>query len=155
MLFACGSSFGMMTGVGIVRILSVSFSDSLSDIYIPNLVAPPLLSFFLVLRMPAFGFFILNFGVAGDGARFFCEGLCRGKFLGMLHDALPISFAPGRPMTTPHSTTNWWAPHLSMTQISFANIWTHLQKLQNSEWRSQKQAYAAPGRNSEAEEQPS
>ena len=71
MLITCGSSFGMMTGVGIVGVFSVSFSDSLSDIYIPNLVAPPLLSFFLVLRMPDFGFFIMTFGVAGDRARYF------------------------------------------------------------------------------------
>ena len=71
MLFACGSSFGMMTGVGIVGVFYVSFSESLSAISIPNLVAPPLLSFFLVLRMPDFGFFILPFGVAGNGARYF------------------------------------------------------------------------------------
>ena len=57
----------MMNGVGIVGVFFVSFSDSLSDISIPNLVAPLLLSFFLVLRMPAFGFFILPFGVSGDG----------------------------------------------------------------------------------------
>ena len=68
--FPCGSSFRMMTGVGIVGVFSVSFSDLLSDISIPKLVAPPLLSFFLVLRMPDFGFFILPFGVAGDGARY-------------------------------------------------------------------------------------
>ena len=70
MLFACGSSFEMMSGVGIVGVFSVLFSESLSAISIPNLIAPPLLSFFLVLRMPAFGFFILLFGVAGDRVRY-------------------------------------------------------------------------------------
>ena len=70
MLFACGSSFGMMTGLGIVGVFSVSFSESLSAISIPNLIAPPFLRFFLVLRMPAFGFFVLPFLVAGDGARY-------------------------------------------------------------------------------------
>ena len=70
MLFSCCASFGMMTGVGIVGIFSFSFPDSLSDISIPKLVALPLQSFFLVLCMPAFGFFILPFGVAGNGARY-------------------------------------------------------------------------------------
>ena len=70
MLFSSGSSVGMVTGVGIVRVFSFSFSDSLSDISIPNLVSLLLLSLFLVLRMPDFGFFILPFGVAGNGARY-------------------------------------------------------------------------------------
>ena len=51
-------------------VFSVSFSESLSAIFIPNLIAPPLLSFSLVLRMPAFGLFVLLFGVSGDGARY-------------------------------------------------------------------------------------
>ena len=59
-----------MSSVGIVGVFSFSFSESLSDISIPNLLAPPLLSFFLVLQMPAFGLFIMPFGVAGDGARY-------------------------------------------------------------------------------------
>ena len=57
-----------MSGVGIMGVFSGSFSESLSAISIPNLIAHPLLSFFLVLCMPAFGFFVLPFGVAGDGA---------------------------------------------------------------------------------------
>ena len=69
-LFDCGSSFGMMSSVGIVGVFSGSFSESLSAISITNLIAPPLLSFFLVMRMPAFDFFVLTFGVAGDGARY-------------------------------------------------------------------------------------
>ena len=69
-LFDCGSSFGMMSSVGIVGVFSGSFSESLSAISIPNLIDPPLLSFFLVLRMPAFVLFILPFGVAGDGVRY-------------------------------------------------------------------------------------
>ena len=68
--FACGSSFGMMSGVGIVGVFSVSFSESLSAISVPNLNAPLILSLFLVLHMPDFGFLILPFGVAGDGARY-------------------------------------------------------------------------------------
>ena len=59
-----------MSGVGIVGVFSGSFSESLSSISIPNLIVPPLMSFFLVLRMPDFGFFILPFGVAGDRARY-------------------------------------------------------------------------------------
>ena len=47
----------------------ISFYESLSAISICNLPAPPLLCFFLVLHMPDFGFFILPFGVAGDGTR--------------------------------------------------------------------------------------
>ena len=86
MLFACGSSVGMMTGVGIVGIFSFSFSDSLSGISVPNLVALLLLSFFLVLHMPAFGFFILPFGVAGDGARYL-----RMK-LGLLMNGMPVNW---------------------------------------------------------------
>ena len=70
MFFVCGSSFGMVSGVGIVGVFSFSFSQSLSAIFIPNLLALPLLSFFLVLHMPAFGFFILTFGVASYGARY-------------------------------------------------------------------------------------
>ena len=57
-----------MTIVGIVGVFSVPFSESLYAIFVPNLIAPPHLSFFLVLRMPAFGFFILPFVVAGNGA---------------------------------------------------------------------------------------
>ena len=68
------------------RNISVSFSDSLSDISITNLVAPPILSFFLVLRMPAFGFFILPFGVAGNGARYL-----RMRF-GLLMHGMPINW---------------------------------------------------------------
>ena len=59
-----------MSGIGIVWLFSFSFSESLSAIYIPNLLALPLLCFYLVLRMPAFDFFIPTFGVAGDGARY-------------------------------------------------------------------------------------
>ena len=70
MLFVCGSSFGMMSGAGIVGVFYFLFSESISAIYIPNLLAPQLLIFFLVLRMTAFGFFIFPFGVAGDGARY-------------------------------------------------------------------------------------
>ena len=86
MLFACCSSVGMMTGVGIVGVFSFSFSDSLYDSSIPNLVDLLLLSFFLVLRMPAFGFFVLTFGVAGDGARYL-----RMKF-GSLINGIPVNW---------------------------------------------------------------
>ena len=86
MLFACGSSFEMMSRVGIVGVFSVSFSESLSAICIPNLIALLLLSFFLVLRMPAFGFFILPFGVDGDGARYL------QMKLGLLMNGIPVNW---------------------------------------------------------------
>ena len=88
----------MMSGVGIVGLFSVSFSDSLSDISIPNLVAPPLLSFFLVLLMPDFGFFVMHFGVAGNGARYLrmeFELLMNGMPVNWLLSAASMSILMG------------------------------------------------------------